>query len=94
MRVLISVFIGGLLLGGSVVAAEKVETERTDAPAVEEQDRLVCRKVAQVGSRIPQKVCRTRSEILEERATGKQWTRGVQDGMPSSGGLPPDVSPG
>jgi hypothetical protein len=95
MRLLTSMFIAGLLLAGPVAAEEQVAPKQANVPAAEDRgERLVCRKIAQVGSRIPQKVCRSRSEVLDERTQGKQWTRGVQDAMPSSGGLPPDVSPG
>lgn len=60
----------------------------TEAP----QKRVVCEKITRVGSRIPQRVCRSENQIRAEREDARAWTSHKQDEAARSGGLPPDVA--
>ena len=59
------------------------------AAAERPRERIICEKITPIGTRIPQRICRTEAQIRVLREEGKDWTSAKQQRAVRSGGLPP-----
>ncbi|HEX7037190.1 MAG TPA: hypothetical protein VF210_15555 [Pseudomonadales bacterium] len=57
-------------------------------------ERIICEKITPIGTRIPQRICRTETQIRVMREEGREWAAGKQERAVRSGGLPPGVGGG
>lgn len=84
----LAVAAAAVLIGGPAVAADKQKK-----PPVDPSQKIECRDMDAVGSHIPDRICKTRAEWLQEENDAHSLIDHIgSKATPSTGGLAPGQS--